>query len=222
MESMRLSQLARRPRHHVGAVPEPGRQSPGILDRKPHSITPGAASPTPAGRTVTRWQPVTSRRPVFPRSRSMVVAALHVVEAESHGGCAPSVRGGRTSNDSVAPRRCGRRADRLRKALRLPPRTRVLRLTAPSAMMSVSARRCPVARGARARADTGCAVGPAPAHSSADRSDGLDRRCGIPGRVRAVPEGAEPYRPVDMRSTFGPVAEKRRFVPRHCRRVRNG
>jgi hypothetical protein len=94
---MRLSQLARRPRHHVGAVPEPGRQSPGILDRKPHSITPGAASPTPAGRTVTRWQPTTSRRPVFPCSRSMVVAALHVVEAESNGGCAPSVRGGRTS-----------------------------------------------------------------------------------------------------------------------------
>src|SRR4051812_17017978 len=67
VESMRLSQLARRPRHHVGAVPEPGRQSPGILDRKPHSITPGAATPTPAGRTVTRCQPTTSRRPVFLR-----------------------------------------------------------------------------------------------------------------------------------------------------------
>lgn len=102
---MRLSQLARRPRHHVGAVPEPGRQSPGILDRKPHSITPGAASPTPAGRTVTRWQPTTSRRPVFPRSRSMVVAAVHVVEAESHGGCAPSVRGGRTSRPVRGRRR---------------------------------------------------------------------------------------------------------------------
>ena len=102
---MRLSQLARRPRHHVGAVPEPGRQSPGILDRKPHSITPGAASPTPAGRTVTRWPPTTSRRPVFPRSRSMVVAALHVVEAESHGGCAPSVRGGRTSRPVRGRRR---------------------------------------------------------------------------------------------------------------------
>ncbi|MDH6493560.1 hypothetical protein M2157_009647 [Streptomyces sp. SAI-127] len=102
---MRLSQLARRPRHHVGAVPEPGRQSPGILDRKPHSITPGAASPTPAGRTVTRWPPTTSRRPVFPRGRSMVVAALHVVEAESHGGCAPSVRGGRTSRPVRGRRR---------------------------------------------------------------------------------------------------------------------
>jgi len=99
---MRLSQLARRPRHHVGAVPEPGRQSPGIPDRKPHSITSGAASPTPAGRTVTWWQPTASRRRC-----SCAVIFRHAAELASYGGCALSARCGRTSNDNAVPRQGG-------------------------------------------------------------------------------------------------------------------